>query len=540
MNKIGGYTTTGYNANGGGAEITAFDPGSDRLYVANGSNNTVSVLNMSNPTAPTLITTLNFAGIGSPNSVAIMNGVVAIALEAPVKTNNGSVHFFNAANNTFLTSASVGALPDMLTFSPDGTKLLVANEGEPSGYGGTNVDPEGSVTIFDVTLNSGAVTINNTFTAGFTSYNGQEAALRSQGIRIFGPGATAAQDFEPEYIAVTSDSTKAYVSLQENNAFAIIDLTLPVPAVTGLKALGYKDHSLPGNKLDASDRDNAAGTGPSINIVNRPVFGMYQPDGIASFTVGGNHYVISANEGDARDYAAVNGGFAFNEESRVSTLDLDNAVFTTTEEATLKGNGPNGIGRLTVTNQLGNDDASPGFEKLYAFGARSFSIWDASGNLVWDSGDQFETFLAGELGQFFNVNHNGSNNNQDDRSDNKGPEPEGIAVGEAYGKLLAFIGLERSCGVLMYDISDPQNPTFLDYLNTRNFGVVPSAAGSGDLGPEGLAFISAADSPNGVPLLVVGNEVSGTVAVFEVVPEPASIGLLAIGGAALLARRRRK
>ena len=53
----------------------------------------------------------------------------------------------------------------------------------------------------------------------------------------------------------------------------------------------------------------------------------------------------------------------------------------------------------------------------------------------------------------------------------------------------------------------------LDALLPVNEGTVLATAG--DLGPEGLVFIPAAQSPNGRPLLVVGNEVSGTTAVLQ-------------------------
>lgn len=469
----------------GAAEIPAFDAASKRAFVVNGAQGTVDVLDLTNPANPVRVGTINVAILGAGvNSVAVANGLVALAVEAPVKTDPGRIALYRASDLTLLGSAAVGALPDMLTFTPDGRSVLVANEGEPNAA--YTVDPEGSVSIVDVT-NPVAPVVR---TADFRAFNGQEAALRARGIRIFGPNATAAQDFEPEYITVAPDGRTAYVSLQENNAIAVVDIANA--RVTDVLPLGYKNHSLAGNGLDASDRDNA------INIRNWPVFGMYQPDAIGSYTVGGTTYIVTANEGDARDYT----GFA--EESRVSGLTLDPSVFTTAVcGGDCKAN--DRLGRLTVTRTLGN--GTNGYTQLYAFGGRSFSIFTAAGALVYDSGEELERRTVGLPNVNFNAGH--ENNTQDDRSDNKGPEPEGLAIARFGNKTFAFIGLERVGGVMVYDITNPAAPVYTTYLNTRS-------GTTGDLGPEGLVIVPAAQSPNGQPLLIVGNEVSGTTAVYQI------------------------
>ena len=88
----------------------------------------------------------------------------------------------------------VGALPDMLTFTPDGSKVIVANEGEPnSDY---TIDPEGSVSIIDVSGGLGAISQANVTTLNFNAFNPAQAALEAAGVRIFGPGATVSQDLE--------------------------------------------------------------------------------------------------------------------------------------------------------------------------------------------------------------------------------------------------------------------------------------------------------------------------------------------------------
>ncbi|PSB07895.1 calcium-binding protein [filamentous cyanobacterium CCP2] len=905
LQKIGGYAGTG-------AEISAFDPDTQRLFVVSGGAE-IEVLDLSDPTNPSLLQVLDLSPYGAAaNSVAIQNGLVAVAVESDPKTDPGRAVFLDTDGN-FLAALVAGALPDMITFSPDGTKVLVANEGEPNDD--YTIDPEGSVTIIDLANGLENVVVKR---ADFRAFNDQKADLQGKGVRIFGPNATVAQDFEPEYITVSEDGKTAWVALQENNALAVLDLetgtftdilplglkdfskgqptltvydwddrpvlgatatvnpadptqtvegqeillggfsglffegktedgklrfithsdrgpngeptdvveeipgrerpfalpdfqpelirfeldqttgeisiterigltrtdgtpltglpnlqageqgtaftdevpvdlfgnvlpndpfgadfegivvapdgtfwlvdeyrpaiyhfdtdgtlidrfipageptgdgsfgtpTLPevyaqrrnnrgfeavalegnklyafiqsaidnpdspedttsrgsrnlrilefdieTKAVTGeylyllndisgsgtartdkigdavalgngkflvaerddregfdsnkliyeidlagatnvkdvdtgeqtleqlsvaelselglnpvdkrlvvnAAAIGYtgvdkleglalidentiailndNDFGLLGeqiagdgtltanpdptpvrlgiiafdrsNGLDLSDRDGADGEG-AINIQNHPVFGLYQPDAIDSFTVNGETFIITANEGDARDYD----GFA--EEVRVGDEEyvLDPAVFPNAEA--LRDNAV--LGRLTVTNATGDTTGDGQFNRIEMFGGRSFSIWDANGNLVYDSGDDFERITAAQVPEIFNSN--GTPETFDTRSDNKGPEPESVVVGEVGDRLYAFIGLERTGGVMVYDVTQPRSPHFVEYF--------PNDAD--DQSPEGLIFIPAADSPNGQPLLVISNEVSGTIAILEINP----------------------
>lgn len=488
LEKIGQYAGGG----AGASEITAFDPESHRLFVVNGALGTVDVLDLADPRTPVSVGTITVGSFGKgANSVAVHDGIVALAIEGNDKTQPGTAAFYRAATLELLSSVTVGALPDMITFTPDGCEVLVANEGEPNDA--YTVDPEGTVSIIDVRR----IRSPRVRTADFRRFNGQADQLRALGIRIYGPNATVAQDLEPEYIAVDEDGRRAYVTLQENNAIAVVNIRGGF--VERLLPLGYKDHSRPGNALDASDRDGPTG-GPFINIRNWPVFGMYQPDGIATFTVRGETFLVTANEGDARDYP----GFA--EESRVSGLTLNPLVFSDDKcGGPCKANAA--LGRLTVTKELGRNPATGQYDALFALGGRSFSIWTAWGRQVWDSGDELERRTTSLPNVNFNANNTG--NALDDRSDNKGPEPEGVVVAEIGRKTFAFIGLERVGGVMVYDVTTPRQPLFVTYLNTRN-------GAAGDLGPEGLAFIRAKDSPNGKPLLIVGNEVSGTTAILQV------------------------
>jgi len=510
LEKIGGYTHAGGLSS---AEITAYDPLSKRLFVVNGALASVDVLDLSNPAAPTLIGSIAAssigAGLAAVNSVAVFNGVVALAIEANPKTSDGLVAWVRASDLAVLGTDTVGALPDMLTFTPDGSHLLVANEGEPDSYGlPGSIDPEGSVSVIAVTglaPNATAGTLVRTVhSANFNSFDAQIASLRTAGVRIYGPGASVSQDLEPEYIAVSADSKTAYVTLQENNAIATVDIA--TRTVTAIKPL--KDHSLAGMGMDVSDEDGGTNTNsgsPLIKIGPVPVKGMYLPDAVASYTAGGQTWLITANEGDARaDWPG------FNEETRVRAhcaAGLDPTVFSDALNQILDSN----LGRLRITSTpnggMDGKNGSGECNELYSFGARSFSIWNSDITRVFDSGDDFEQRTKALPNVNFNASHD--NNDLDGRSASKGPEPEGVAVASFGNKTYAFIGLERVGGVMVYDVTSPTAPVFATYLNTRT-GV------TGDRGPEGLTIIKAANSPNGKPLLVVGNETSGTTAVMQI------------------------
>ena len=486
---------------GTGAEIVAFDPGTRRAFAINSTDNDLVVLDLTDPAAPILQdkVSLNAYGAGL-NSVAVHDGLVAVAVEAKPKTDPGRVVFIDAKTLQVRGNVEVGSLPDMLTFDGDGKHVLVANEGEPVDYLPGSVNPEGTVSIIDLSQGVASATVR---TADFRAFD--RAALNAQGIRVFAPGTTAAQDLEPEYITVKGRT--AWVTLQEANAVAVVDI--PTATVQGIVPLGRKDHNLPGNGLDPSDRDGAGNTA-AIRIANWPVHGLYMPDAIASYNVGNQRFLVTANEGDSRSDEDFPG---FMEEVRVgsSSYVLDPTAFP--NAADLKKNVA--LARLTVTNASGDIDGDGDFDRIEAFGSRSFSIWTTDGQLVWDSGDQFEQYFADKANGYaaiFNATHDA--NAPDSRSDNKGPEPEGVAVGKVGGRDYAFIGLERMGGVMAYDVSDPYAPRFAAYANTRNLTELNLV--KGDRGAEGVTFIAEEDSPNGKPLVLVGNEVSKTVSIFQV------------------------
>ena len=490
----------------------------DRLFVVDALAGSVSVLDYADPTA--IAQEFSLASDGVANSVAVRaDGLGVIAFEAPVKTEPGHLVFFDAdaatAESAILGSVTVGALPDMVSLSADGKYAVSANEGEPAED--FSVDPEGSVSI--VKLNPSqkrAPTQKDVRTADFHAFEAGGSMPLPAGVRVFGPTPSGAdkpvsRNLEPEYVAI--DGRTAYVALQEANAIAVVDLNRA--AVTSIKPLGFKDIGVAGNGIDASDRDpNGA---PTFNIRTYPgLYGVYMPDGLNAYSAGGQTYLVTANEGDAREWGD------YVEPVRVKDLGKAGvpAVCADSPLAALTSDGD--LGRLNVTRELGLDTARGCYSELYAFGGRSFSIWTTAGEQVFDSGDAFEQITHAAEPAFFNSSHTTSS--LENRSDDKGPEPENLAIGEIDGRTYAFIGFERVGGVAVFDITDPAASRFVTYVNNRDFSVSvddaddPAAVLSqaGDLGPEGLAFIPAASSPTGAPLLAVASEVSGTTTLFSI------------------------
>jgi Ca2+-binding RTX toxin-like protein len=468
-----------------GAEISAYDRDSKRLFVTSSSG--LQVVDISEPSSPTLISNLDFRNLGfgttDITSVSSKNGIIAIALPDGTKSNPGRIVFLRASDLAVLSSITVGALPDMVSFSPDGKTVLVANEGEYLDSNGGPGSTAGSVSI--ISLENGAAN-PSVRTADFEAFNGQENTLRAAGVRIFA-GQSASLDLEPEYIAISPDGTRAMVTLQEANAVGLLDIKSA--KFTQVVALGTKDFS--SLFADFSDRDGAGST-TSINLqTGLPVRGLYMPDGIDSYTAGGKTYYAIANEGDDRD------DFINPDETvRVGSgsYDLDNGIFPT--ESTLKNNAA--LGRLTVSNApglRGDTDGDGDIDQILAYGARSFSILNSEGAIVFDSGDIIERIISENFPSLFD----------DTRSDNKGPEPEGIEIASISGRTYAFVGLERSNINLIFDVT---NPTDVSYTG--------SIRRPGDVSPEGGLFISAGDSPNGRALFVVSNEVSNSVSIFQI------------------------
>lgn len=450
----------------GAAEISAYDPISKRLFaVNNGVVNKIDVIDLSDPSKPALVKSIGITGYGGfANSVAVSNGRLAVAIEASVKQNPGKVVIFDTRLLVEIKSIPVGALPDMVTFSPDGNWILTANEGEPSAD--YQNDPEGTVSVIDV-RNGFSVT-----TVGFKSFATQRNALVAKGFRVFGPNGNFEKDIEPEYITVSEDSKTAYITLQENNGIAKMDIASKT--IQTILPLGYMDYSKPGFEADFSDRDN------QIAFNSWPVRGLYLPDAIASYQFEGETYLFTANEGDAREYTA------YTEAKRVSSLTLDPTRFP--NAATLKTDAQ--LGRLNVTPTMGDVDFDGDYDYLYAFNSRSFSVWSGTtGNQIFDSKNELDK----KCNLWFTYD--------DLRSDDKGSEPEGIVLGSVGSKKILFVGMERSDAVAVYDVTDPTKPSYIKLL------------ASGDA-PEGLLFIKPKENNLGRSLLVVSSENDGVIKIF--------------------------
>lgn len=484
--RIGGYAS---GLGTGSVEVVAYDPESRRAFTVNGATPSFDILDLSDPAAPRLLRRVAI-GNGSPNSIAHHRGLVAVAVQDADPQAAGRVEFYDRDGN-FIRRLAVGAMPDMVVFSPDGRYAVTADEGEPSADYAR--DPEGTVSIVDL---AGGIAQARVRTVRFAEFNagGPRHGELPAGLRIFGPRASVAQDLEPEYVAISPDGRLAYVALQENNGLALIDLA--AGRVERILALGTKDHALPGQGMDPSDRDGAGGAG-SIRIRQVLARGMYQPDAIALVPLkDGQLAVLTANEGDARDYPG------FSEEVRVGAASyrLDPQRFP--NAAALKQNAE--LGRLVVSNRAGDLDGDGDFDEIHAFGARSLSLFDGgTGALLWDSGDQLEQLTALSVPGFFNSD--GTHESFDTRSDNKGPEPEALSVGMVSGRRYAFVGLERTGGFAIYDFTEPRRPRLLGY----------SPSTHGDRSPEVIQFVPGEESPNGRPLLLAAHEVSGTLGVYE-------------------------
>ena len=644
-------------ATGTFAEISAFDEVNNRIYSTSSNPYGVSVFSFNEG----IVSKIGFIDLTSygvaPNSVAVYNGILAVAQADSIKTDKGSILFYDK-DYKLLNKITVGALPDMVTFSPNGNYVLVANEGEPNDD--YSIDPEGSISVINLVNGIANATVStatfsgvsipagvrvfgrskvvasdlffseyaegtsnnkyleiyngtnstidltsyalpnvgnaptvageyefwNSFPAGATIGAGKTyiiahpsadasilakanhtLAFLSNGDDGFAlvkggtwndadmdnivdagemtnftkldwigdfnaqpsggwdvAGVTAAtkdhtlvrksnfsgnsnwanaagtnennsewivksvddwtglgahslinysskeQDMEPEYIAVSADNSTAYVTCQENNAIAVLDIASA--KITKVLDLGVKDLSNPDFALDASDKDDSIGY--LRNYDN--VFSYNMPDAITITSIKGVEYLITANEGDSRDYAG------FSEEKRVKDVVLDATAFP--EGSVLRKDA--NLGRMKITITAGDTDGDGDFDKLYGYGGRSFSIWDTEGNQVFDSKNQFTSILATQF----------PGNYPADRDDDKGAEPESVTVGVVDGKTFAFVGLERSAGVMVYDISDPANATFVQYYNKNG----------NDRSPEGLVFIDQNKSDNGQAYLISTNE----------------------------------
>lgn len=492
---IANYSVGTSNSDGGVAEIVKYNPDNQKMYIVNGAVQSVDIVSLSsvNSTEMTELTTdirLDVASLGEEfgfNSGDITSvdvnpilDIVAIAVQDEDYSAGGSIVLLDYDGN-YITHFQAGVQPDMVTFSPDGNYLLSADEGEPrNGYAIEGaVDPMGSVTFIDLTNGIEEATAQ---IIDFSDYDSQRDLLIADQV-LLKTEAAPSVDLEPEYITISEDNKYAYVTLQEANAIATFDMANK--AFISIKGLGFKDHNLETNALDVLDDEKA-------ELSTQDLYGVYMPDGCATVNINGTQYILTANEGDSRDWGE--GDNAYTDESTgVVTADETDYEIIVIDNASKDG--------LDADSQ-------------YLYGARSFSIWNAESlTQVFDSRSDFEKITADLYPEYFNSSNNKTK--LDSRSPKKGPEPEGIASLTLGNSIYAFVGFERIGGVMMYDITDPNTAFFVDYLNLRDFNG-SNESESGALGPEGLCVINGEDSPTGKPLLLVANEVSGTVNILEV------------------------
>lgn len=515
VTRLGAYITGDANTEDEitAAEVFAYDKDTHQIFVKNNVTGFVEVVSISATGAMTKVSEINIAavpGFGGMQSVAVANGILAVAIQSSTPGAAGQVAFYSTTTQELLNTVTVGTLPDMLTFTPDGSKLVVANEGERA-FDENDVelpDPAGSISLIDLSNGVASATVQ---TSGFEVFDGHEDTLRALGVRIT-PGRSASIDIEPEYISLSADGTTAYVTLQEANSVGVFDISGTTPVLTTIQPLGYVDYNLEGNEGDFSDRDGLGSGGSSagaINLHNAPIKGLLMPDAIATFEVAGTTYFITANEGDARSDDSDIG--------RLSSVDLNNGVFGA-DEALLKHE--DNAGRLNISTIDGDtnpgDGPNAGFEEIITFGGRGMTVFrvNADGTIdkVDETGGEFSKILAAQAPDLFHSNQTNDATTFDARSDDKGAEPEAVDVAQIGDQMYAFVGLERQGGLMIYNVTDPANVQFTTY--------VPPFQDE-DNGPEIIHYIPGEDSPTGEGLLLVSNEISGSVTAYAVEPETA-------------------
>jgi hypothetical protein len=494
------------------------------------------------------------AGLSSVSGVALDPLGRSFGVAGVIPTDNtgtlGKLAFFNYNTGAVIGTINAGYHPDSVRFSDDGMKIYVANEGEfkpgaAQAAGSLSIVDVSSITSGNLGTLPGLVASTFDFSPANLGSGASLSGIRNSNVAAVGTSGTfinsvpnftlvGNQDagaLEPEFVTISQG--KAFVTLQDNNAIGVFDLgTNKWEKINNLGTVTMT--------IDGSDTD-------LLKVTTGTVKGLHMPDTIASFVVAGKTYLVTANEGDARvdDRDVSRFGDVGGNDSMVPILDAN-------YPATATGVRANGaLGRLNVSRIDGDTDNNGKIDDVTAIGTRSFSIWEVQGDNTL-----VRTHDSGPLDGLLNTLDTGAYNMNkgafaevDKRSDDKGVEPEGLTIFSVDGKTLLALMLERQNGVLLYDITDPNSPLYLDYINTYGSGVIGADPGDRLVSPEGSLFISAADSPTGTSLLLVGYEghdggandavIEGGIGVFQVVPEPGSLALL-IGGAALLGLRRRR
>ena len=494
------YDSGSSNPDGGVMEIVDYNAENGFAYAINGQSGTLAQIDLDQMKESqtlqgttidvrTLVSDESFS-YGDMTSVAVSpdGKQLAAALQAENYADSGRVALFtcNADGSlTFEKTVETGVQPDMVTYTPDGSYILTANEGEPrEGYTEPAVDPAGSVSIVDVA----AGTVQ---TVDFTAFDDMREQLVAQGI-VLKSGSNPSTDLEPEYIACSN--TTAYVTLQEANAIAVLDLASG--SFAGIYSAGLEDYSQVEIDLDKKDEAYQPATYESLR-------GLRMPDGITLVQVDGTDYLLTANEGDSREW----GDYLNEDERNFGKDETSPSGKITAQNSTLTG-------KVVFFDATDYDGLDQNLD--YIFGGRSFTMFRVTPQgmeEVFTSGSDFEAKTAAYLPAYFNCSNDDLT--IDDRSGKKGPEPETVTVGTVGEQTYAFVTLERIGGVMAYDITNPAETTYANYINSRDFSTDVAA----DDSPEGLKFIPASESPTGEALLLAACEVGGTVAAYTLQQE---------------------
>ncbi|MFZ9316777.1 MAG: choice-of-anchor I family protein [Candidatus Nanopelagicaceae bacterium] len=503
----------------GSGEIATFHPGSKRIFATNGVKNAIDIFDISNVAAPKKVGSLSLSPYGNDvTSVAAGRDVVVAAVlvtetfsatGAP-STPNGKLVVFDTNGKVLSSPDILGVLPDSVTFAPNGTTALVAIEGQPvcakddpatTAKEDTDYlkasDPEGGVSIVDLT-NPAAPVVKF---AGFKQFN--VAQMKAKGIAVSSVVNNVAKDFEPEFITAV-DNKYAYVTIQEANAIGKLD----IEAASFESVTRAFESKLSVTARDTSDRDSGAGPRNYANVV-----GASQPDAIASFKVGSGHYFVTANEGDAREYTCLN------DDQRGSSLKVDSRRFP--NWSTLSANAA--LGRAKVNPTIGDRDGDGDIDTIHLRGSNSMTMY-RNGIALWDSGELLDQI---QIKAFGVANINGSHSLSSDkssmiyvgqdRSDDKGSEPEGVAVGMVGNTRVAILGLERMTALAVFDITQPRSPVFQEWLQMLPAKATP-AKDVKHWSPEGIVFVPADKSPSGKALIITSYELSGSISIHQIEP----------------------
>lgn len=501
----------------GGAEIPTYHSASKRLFSTNGVRNSVDIYDLSDPAKPVRINRVELKNYGSDvTSVAAGKDVVVAAVHrAETFDSNGTpstptgVLVVMDVNGKVLASPDLqGVLPDAVTFTPSGTTALVAIEGQPvcakddsatpaneSIDYSKAVDPLGGVSIVDLTTPSKPE-------VRFVSFKGLTVSeLRAKGLALSSVVNDVAKDLEPEYI-VALDESRAYVTIQEANGLGVLD----IENGSWSEVRRAFESKLSINPIDTSDRDSGRGPRSYRNVV-----GPSQPDAISGFKIGSGHYLVTANEGDAREYSCLN------DDIRAASLKVDSRRFPDWKSWSSNSE----LGRAKVNPNAGDRDGDGDIDTIHLRGSRSMTIY-RNGQAIWDSGKLLEEIQIGAFGEAningshsFSTDKSSVNYVAQDRSDDKGAEPEGVAVGMVGNSRVAVLGLERMSALVVFDISTPREPTLIKWIQMLST-TVTAAAQATAWSPEGVIFVPADKSPNGKPLFITSYELSGSLTVHQI------------------------